>query len=90
MDETFETKLSELSEQTAFILKRLEDIRDTLKKANESVGYLARFGAMKAEIKQAGWAGICAKYHPEVNIGDPAAYELFVLYKFVHDNMDRQ
>jgi hypothetical protein len=89
MDETYDSKLRQLTEQTAYILKRLEDIRDTLKSANERFGYLARFSAMKTEIKQIGWSGICAKYHPEVNIGDPAAYELFLLYKFVYDNMDR-
>lgn len=89
MDEIFDSKLKEINEQTGYILKRLEDIRDTLARANERTGYLKLFNAMKEEIKELGWSGICAKYHPDFNIGDPAAYELFALYKFTYDNMDR-
>ncbi len=89
MDELYVAKLKEINEQTGGILKRLEDIRDTLAKANESIGYLSRFNAMKEEISNIGWSGICAKYHPDVNISDPAAYELFLLYKFTYDNMNR-
>ncbi|MGE5494184.1 MAG: hypothetical protein ACM3S4_02645 [Burkholderiales bacterium] len=89
MDEAYTAKLKEISEQTGLILKRLEDIRDTLSKANESVGYLTRFIAMREEIRSIGWSCICAKYHPDVNICDPAAYELFQLYKFAYDNIER-
>lgn len=89
MDESYYEKLKEIKEQTGYILKRLEDIRATLSRANESIGYLGRFSAMKEEIRNIGWSGVCAKYHPDVNIGDPAAYELFQLYRFAYDNMDR-
>jgi hypothetical protein len=37
-----------------------------------------------------GWSGICAKYHPDINIHDPAAVPLFDLYKFVKDTMDKR
>jgi hypothetical protein len=89
MDENLELGLRSISQQTGYILKRLEGIRDTLAKANESTGYLARFNAIKEEIKAIGWSGVCAKYHPDDNTDDPAAYELFALYRFAYDSMDR-
>jgi hypothetical protein len=89
MDDAYDSKIREINEKTGYILKRLEDIRDTLSKANERIGYLSRFSAMQEEIRDVGWSGICAKYHPDVNMGDPAAYELFQLYRFAYDNMDK-
>lgn len=89
MYESYVAKLKQINEQTGDILRRLGDIRDTLAKANENIGYLSRFNAMREEINKIGWSGICAKYHPDVNMGDPAAYELFQLYKFTYDNMER-
>ena len=71
------------------VLKQLEDTRDMLVKTNTQNGNLARYHAMKQEIQQIGWSGICAKYHPDVNINDPAAHELFQLYKFVYTTMDK-
>ena len=70
-------------------LKTLEDVRNKLTRVNEQMGYLARFNAMKREIQELGWDGICARYHPDINVDDPAAFELFQFYKFVYDNMDR-
>lgn len=70
-------------------LNSLEDIRVKLARVNEQLGYMARFNAMKREIEELGWDGICSRYHPDINIEDPAAYELFQFYRFVYDNMNR-
>jgi hypothetical protein len=71
----------------ADIIERLCDIRDQLKLVNETLGYAARVEAMRQEILQYGWDGILAKYHPDINIDDPAAYPLFELYRMVYSNM---
>lgn len=76
-------------QQTQNVIKRLEGIRDKLAAANEKLGYMARFYAMRQEILDIGWTGVCAKYHPDINISDPAAHEVFQMYKFVYDNIDR-
>jgi hypothetical protein len=70
-------------------LKSLEDVREKLIRVNDQLGYMARFNAMKREIEELGWDGICSRYHPDINVDDPGAYELFQYYKFVYDNMDR-
>lgn len=71
------------------ILKDLEEIRDNLVYANTLNGSLAKYKSIKCEIEETGWDGICLKYHPDINTGDPAAYELFRFYKYVYDTMDR-
>ena len=71
------------------IFKNLEEIRDKLVYANTLNGNLAKYKSIKKEIQETGWDGICMKYHPDINTGDPAAYELFRFYKFVYDTMDR-
>lgn len=70
-------------------LKSLEDIRAKLMEINRLCGYTERFCAMKREIAEDGWAKTLVRYHPDVNMDDPAAHELFALYKFVHDSMER-
>lgn len=70
-------------------LKTLEDVRKKLTHVNEQLGYMAQCKAMKREIEELGWDGVCARYHPDINVDDPAAYELFQYYKFVYDNMSR-
>jgi hypothetical protein len=77
------------SEQAESILTNLEDIRDKLTLANARLGYLERYNAMKREITEEGWSAVCAKYHPDINIDDPAAHELFQFYKFVYETMSR-
>lgn len=69
------------------ILLELEKTRDLLISMNTKNGNLARYSAIKQEIKELGWSGICSKYHPDVNIDDPAAHELFQLYKYVYSTM---
>ena len=70
-------------------LKTLEDVQKKLARVNEQLGYMAKCKAMKHEIEELGWEGICARYHPDINVDDPAAYELFQYYRFVYDNMSR-
>jgi hypothetical protein len=77
------------SEKLKKVLKNLEDIRDKLIEVNTLNGSLARYEAMKQEIQENGWPGVCAKYHPDINIGEPAAHELFAMYRFVYDTMNR-
>lgn len=72
------------------VLKDLENIRDKLIEVNTMNGNIARFRLIKEEIKQMGWPAVCAKYHPDININDPAAYELFQLYRFVYSTMERE
>jgi hypothetical protein len=70
-------------------LKSLEDVREKLTRVNEQMGYMTRYNAMRREIEELGWDGICSLYHPDINMDDPAAYELFQYYKFVYENMSR-
>jgi len=76
-------------EQLQSILHDLEHIRDMLTEVNAQFGYLSRFRAIKEEIEDTGWSGICAKYHPDINVDDPAAMELFELYRYVYDTMQQ-
>ncbi len=86
--------MSDKEKQDAELLKKLldnlDEIREKLVYANNINGNLAKYKSIKKEIQEIGWDGICMKYHPDINIGDPAAYELFRFYKFVYDTMDRK
>ncbi len=75
------------SEPIAEIMERLCDIRDELKRVSRTLGYAVRMETMRREILQYGWGGILAKYHPDVNVDDPAAYPLFELYRLVYGSM---
>jgi hypothetical protein len=77
------------AETLAELLERLVDIRSKLERANETLGYTTRVNAMKQEILQLGWDGILARYHPDVNIDDPAACPLFELYRLVYNTMEK-
>ncbi len=70
------------------MLAKLEEIRDKLVQVNETLGYAARVSAIKREIVEVGWDGILARYHPDINIDDPAAGPLFELYRFVYNSME--
>lgn len=70
-------------------LNSLKDVHEKLTSVNEQLGYMAQVKAMKREIEKLGWDGICALYHPDINVDDPAAYELFQFYKFVYENISR-
>lgn len=66
-------------------LFRLMDVRDKLEEINRLTGAMERFDAMKEEILKIGWSGILARYHPDVNLRDPAAFQLFEMYTFAHE-----
>jgi len=71
------------------ILKNLSRIRDKLIEINECNGSIANYVAMRKEVAQLGWGGILQKYHPDINVDDPAAFPLFELYKFVYSTMEK-
>jgi hypothetical protein len=71
------------------LLNRLKQVRADLTEMNTLNGNLFRVHAIKREISSEGWEGICKKYHPDANTEDPAAFELFRLYRFVYENMER-
>ncbi len=71
------------------ILKNLSRIRDKLIEINERSGSIANYVAMRKEIQQIGWGGILQKYHPDINMDDPAAFPLFELYKFVYSTIEK-
>ncbi len=77
-------------EQFESILIDLEHIRDMLTEVNVQLGFLQRYRDMRDEITELGWGGILNKYHPDINVDDPAAAELFALYRFVYDEMQRE
>ena len=72
------------------ILKNLSRIRDKLIEINERNGNIANYITMRKEILQLGWGGILQKYHPDINVDDPAAFPLFELYKFVYSTMETE
>lgn len=76
-------------EQLNLIMAKLEHVKQQLIAINTHNGNMARYHAMKDEIMALGWSGICEKYHPDINLDDPAAAELFALYKFIYDTMER-
>ena len=69
------------------IMKRLEEIKKNLDEVAEITGTNKRVKQMREEITEIGWEGICSKYHPDINIDDPARNELFKMYKFIYDSM---
>ncbi len=77
-------------EQFESILIDLEHIRDMLTEVNVQLGFLQRYRDMREEITELGWGGILNKYHPDINVDDPAVAELFALYRFVYDEMQRE
>lgn len=77
-------------QQLESILQDLEHIRDMLTEVNTQFGYLSRYRAIREEIRETGWGGICAKYHPDINIDEPAAIELFELYRYIYDTMQSE
>jgi len=71
------------------MLENLARIRDKLIEINERSGYVANYVAIRTEISEIGWGGVLLKYHPDINIDDPAAYPLFELYKYVYSTMNK-
>ena len=69
------------------VLKNLSSIRDSLVRINVRSGDTPGYFAMRREIESIGWSGIVQKYHPDINVGNPAAMALFELYRFVYKTM---
>jgi len=78
------------NEELNLMLEKLTKLRDQLAKLNEKTGALDRARGMREEILKVGWKGIMEKYHPDVNTQDPAANELFKMYKFVYEDMKKK
>jgi hypothetical protein len=66
----------------------LKDIHTTLVRVNTQSGALARFEAIEDEINEKGWPAVQQKYHPDFNIDDPAAIQMYEFVKFVHQSME--
>lgn len=69
------------------VLKNLGSIRDNLMKLSAKNQGAAGYFAMRREIETLGWGGILQKYHPDINVENPAAMALFELYRFVRKTM---
>ncbi len=69
------------------IMEKLSKVRDELVSINEKTGALKKVVAIREEILKIGWNGIVNRYHPDVNTEDPAANELFNMYKFIYEDM---
>ncbi|HOV26231.1 MAG TPA: hypothetical protein PK566_07730 [Pseudobacteroides sp.] len=78
------------NEELNLMLEKLTKLRDQLIKLNEKTGALERARSMREEILKVGWKGIMEKYHPDVNTQDPAANELFKMYKYVYEDMKKK
>ncbi len=84
-----ENRISTIQEGVNATLANLEMLRDKLEESNRVSGALTRFEAMKKEIQEIGWNGILAKYHPDINIDDPAAFPLFEMYRFAYNALEQ-
>lgn len=82
--------MSSKDEYLDIILNKLSMVKQELVSINEKSGALQRVQQMRDEILSMGWQGIVDKYHPDVNIDDPASKELFRMYKFVYEDMKKR
>ncbi|MFZ5986949.1 MAG: hypothetical protein ACOYWZ_07480 [Bacillota bacterium] len=82
--------MSNENDHLSNMLDKLLKIKQQLTSINEKSGTLQRVHKMRDEILDIGWNGIVEKYHPDVNVEDPAANELFKMYKFVYEDMKRR
>ena len=71
------------------VIKNLSGIRNTLVKLCANHGGTPGYFAMRRQIETLGWGGILQKYHPDVNVENPYAMELFELYRFVWKTMNK-
>lgn len=87
--EKLSNSLDKMSSELNYALIELMNIYDNLTKINQLTGAAERFENMKLEIKTYGWDYITHKYHPDINVNDPASHELFTMYKFAYDTLKR-
>lgn len=69
------------------ILRQLEELQIKLNKIKDISGAGDRIEKMKSEIHSYGWNGIIKKYHPDINLDEPEAMDLFLMYKAVYTQM---
>lgn len=72
------------------ILRALANVNGMLRRYNEENGNISRYNSMRKEIETLGWDGILRQYHPDINVQDPAAVELFDLYRYVYQTMQSE
>ncbi len=84
---TMNNEFQKQNKELSGALQNLQEARDRLVRINTQNGSLGRYNAMKQEILELGWDTICAKYHPDINMDDPAAFELFSFYQFVYQTI---
>jgi len=49
-----------------------------------------KFNQIQQEIMAIGWNGILDKYHPDANLDDENAFDLFNLYKEIYSLMQKR
>ena len=69
---------------------QLQEALAKITKVNDILGYAERSNSIRKLIKEHGWDVICKTFHPDNNINDPAAYEMFELCKYLHEDMKRK
>jgi|LSQX01.3.fsa_nt_gb hypothetical protein len=72
------------------MLKELMKLKKELTSINKRTGALEKVLKMREEILKLGWKQIVENYHPDINTSDPAANELFKMYRFVYDDMQKK
>lgn len=77
-------------DQLQIMLNELTRLKNELNSINKKTGAIERAIKMREEILNFGWQHVVKNYHPDVNISDPAANELFRMYKYIYDDMKRK
>jgi hypothetical protein len=72
--------LEKILEKLNILQSKLSEIKNYTETGN-------KIETMKSEIINIGWEGILDKYHPDVNIDDPAAMDIFLMYKSLYSHM---
>lgn len=79
--------MNEQVNQLDVMHKELQRLKEELISINKKTGALEKVLKMREEILNIGWQNIVNNYHPDVNTSDPAANELFKMYRFVYNDM---
>jgi shikimate kinase len=51
---------------------------------------ISKLNEVQEEILIIGWDGIMQKYHPDANLDDPEASNIFKLYKHIYQSMKQR
>ncbi|MEN8906621.1 MAG: hypothetical protein ABF289_11740 [Clostridiales bacterium] len=51
---------------------------------------IGKLNEIQSEILLIGWNGVIEKYHPDFNLDDTEANNVFKLYKHVYENMKQR